>query len=96
MMPKVLNFMEQVESKQSMNIPQFNNLLSAAATRMKNKQPQRARALMIEANNALGQIKKKYEQQIKFEKYLLKCGKKTILDLKREKKQINKPDHQSS
>jgi len=95
MMPKVLNFMEQVESKQSMNISQFNNLLSSAATRMKNKQPRRARALMQEANNGLGQIKKSYEQQIKFEKYLLKCGKKTILDLKREKKQINQPDHQT-
>jgi hypothetical protein len=79
-------FVEQNEKKIIDFAKSFNQQIQAALMQIKDKKARSAMNFLGYAKRNLSGMKHIYEKQHKLERYLLKTGRKTIKDLKREKK----------
>lgn len=84
-MLKVIDFMNQWESKLNDFGRSFNLLLQTAIRRLQESKPGEAMMYMKNAHGSLMRMRQVYNQQKEFERYLMKLDKKTIADLKKEK-----------
>jgi hypothetical protein len=83
-MLEVLDFMRKYEHRIVNFTQAFNQLLFTALERIKNSHPYDSIPYLKKAHNNLQEMKHIYEKQLKFEKYLIKTGKKTVHGLKKE------------
>ena len=90
-MLKIIEFMDRYESRITEFGQSFNRLLQTAIQHLKSNNPQDAHIHILHAEQGLKQMKGIYKQQKDLETYLLKLDKKTIADLKKEKK--NRRNH---
>ena len=79
-------FVEQNEKKIIDFAKSFNQQIQTALMQIKDKNARSAMNFLGYANRNLAGMKHIYEKQHQLERYLLKTGRKTIRDLKREKK----------
>jgi len=87
-MLQALDFMNKYESKINDFIQTFNRLIFTSMEKLKSQYPNDALSYLNTAQNNLVQMKHVYEKQKNLEKYLIRCNKKTIKDLKKERKKI--------
>ena len=85
-MLQVLDFLRTNEAKIQEFTQKFNKLIYDAMTKVKSNYPRDALSYLNHANGRLNQMRKIFDRQKHFEKYLLSVNKKTIADLKEEKK----------
>ncbi|MBW1781275.1 MAG: hypothetical protein JRL30_11100 [Deltaproteobacteria bacterium] len=85
-MVKALEFMDKYEQRIIDFTASFNKLIYGGMQKLKERYPSDALEYLVEAHKSLTEMKHVYEKQKEFEKYLLKLDKKTIKDLKKEKK----------
>ena len=85
-MVEALEFMENYEKKIVDFTQSFNKLIYTGMQKLKGRYPSDAQDYLVEAHKSLTGMKQVYEKQKEIEKYLLKLNKKTIKDLKREKR----------
>jgi len=85
-MVEALDFMEKYEKRITDFTQSFNKLIYAGMQKLKGRYPSDALDYLVEAHKSLAGMKQVYEKQKEIEKYLLQLNKKTIKDLKKEKK----------
>lgn len=85
-MVAALDFMEKYEKRITDFSESFNKLIYAGIHKFKGRYPSEALDYLVEAHRSLTGMKNVYKKQKEIEKYLLKLNKKTIKDLKTEKK----------
>ncbi|VBB45023.1 membrane hypothetical protein [uncultured Desulfatiglans sp.] len=85
-MIQALAFLENYESKITDFYKSFIKALSLAMQKLKEKYHEDCLAYLEKAREGLKEMKYVYETQKSIEKYLLRLNKKTIADLKKEKK----------
>ena len=85
-MVEALDFIEKYEKKITDFTESFNKLIYAAIQKFRGRYPSDALDYLAEAHKSLTGMKNVYEKQKEIEKYLLRLNKKTIKDLKKEKK----------
>ena len=85
-MVEALDFMEKYEKKITDFTESFNKLIYAAIQKFRGRYPSDALDYLVESHKSLTGMKQVYEKQKEIEKYLLRLNKKTIKDLKKEKK----------
>ena len=85
-MLQALDFMETYGQKIIAFSQTFNKLIYTGMQKLKGRYPSEAQDHLLQAHRSLREMRQIYEKQKEIEKYLLKLNKKTISDLKREKK----------
>ena len=85
-MIEALDFMEKYEKRITDFTQSFNKFIYAAMQKLKGRYPSDALDYLVEAHKSLVGMKQIYQKQKEIEKYLLKLNKKTIKDLKKEKR----------
>jgi len=85
-MLEVIGFLESYEGKIQEFVRSFNRDIYTAIQKVKSQNPQDALSYMTKARSELQQMLHIHEKQRDLENYLLKVNKKTILDLKKEKR----------
>ena len=85
-MIQILEWMNRYESKIIEFTQAFNKLLFQAMQGLRSRYPNDAMSYINNAHQNLISMKSIYQRQKEFEKYLIKLDKKTISDLKREKR----------
>jgi len=85
-MVEALDFMEKYEKRITDFTQSFNKFIYAAMQKLKGRYASDSLDYLVEAYKNLTGMKHVYEKQKEIEKYLLKLNKKTIKDLKKEKK----------
>ena len=85
-MVEALDFIEKYEQRITDFTQSFNKFIYAAMQKLKGRYASDALEYLVEAHKSLTAMKHVYEKQKEIEKYLLKLNKKTIKDLKKEKK----------
>jgi len=85
-MIEALDFIEKYEQRITDFTQSFNKFIYAAMQKLKGRYASDALDYLVEAHKSLAEMKHVYEKQKEIEKYLLNLNKKTIKDLKKEKK----------
>ena len=85
-MVEALEFMETYEKRVTDFTQSFNNLIYTGMQKLKGRYASDALEYLMEAHKSLVGMKQIYQKQKEIEKYLLKLNKKTIKDLKKEKR----------
>ena len=85
-MIEALDFIEKYEKRITDFTQSFNKFIYAGMQKLKGRYASDALDYLVEAHKNLTGMKRVYEKQKEIEKYLLKLNKKTIKDLKEEKK----------
>jgi len=85
-MLQALDFMETYGKKIIAFSQTFNKLIYTGMQKLKGRYPSEAQDHLLHAHRSLREMRQIYEKQKEIEKYLLKLNKRTISDLKREKK----------
>jgi hypothetical protein len=89
-MIEIISFMDKVELKVLDFCKTFNSLIYKGISLIAKKNPEEALIYLQTAFNNLKNMTSIFQQQKKYEQYLIKLGKKTIKDLKIEKKSKHK------
>jgi len=85
-MVEALDFMDKYEKRITDFTESFNKLIYAAMQKLKGRYPAETLDYLVESHKSLKGMKNVYKKQKEIEKYLLRLNKKTINDLKKEKK----------
>lgn len=85
-MVEALEFIEKYEQRITDFTQSFNKFIYAAMQKLKGRYASDALEYLVEAHKSLTGMKQVYQKQKEIEKYLLNLNKKTIKDLKKEKK----------
>ena len=85
---EAIKFLEDNEMKILAFTQSFNRLLSEAINKLKSQLPEECLRFLEVAKSSLERMENIYYHQKEIENYLIKVDKKTIKDLKKEKKMV--------